>query len=126
MSVLSRIAKNLFPDLVAPPILKGLPPSYAGIFKRFIRTTRVIHHPIYGEYSVVQLSCDEHLRLVEHNYDEKIRKHPGFKEIDPRDYGPLKVDQNTEPLEAQIDRIRVCAKKQTEQNKTDFSSNKTT
>jgi hypothetical protein len=75
MSILLRISKRLFPDLVAPPSLNGLPPSLSGIFRRILQPTRIIKHPIYGEYRVTAYSRDEWERVIAHNHAKMMKKY---------------------------------------------------
>ncbi len=95
MSILYRIGKSLFPDLVAPPVLKELPPSWAGIFKRIVRPTRIVKNPVYGTHSITLLSREEYQRLIKHNSIEMLEQcYPNYKEIDFRDYEPPVTDKN--------------------------------
>lgn len=71
-----RIATRCFPNVFAPSILQGLPPSWSGIFARIISPQRMIDHPKYGSYKIVTLSRDEERRVTAHNFQKMIDKCP--------------------------------------------------
>ena len=87
MSIISRIATRLFPNVMAPARLRGLSPSLAGIFKRAVLSNER-EHPTEGKYTYTHLSYDEQLRLDR-------RDHFGAMGYTEEEYKDFKIPRET-------------------------------
>jgi hypothetical protein len=76
MIYVQRMATRWFPNVFAPSALKGLPPSWSGIFARMKSPPRMVEHPKYGSYKITSLSRDEERRVAAHQFQKMLDKYP--------------------------------------------------
>ena len=92
MNLISRIAKDLFPNVFAPSALRGMPPSLSGIIARIKSPVKNVNHPIFGKYSVTVISRDEERRLAAQQFQEMISKYP------PGSYHEVSLEETSSPF----------------------------